>query len=51
MQNFLLPAELGHWACVHAEFITIGRVESIGRVPMRIVSAGAVGKGGGGAWR
>ena len=40
----------GHWACVHAEFITIGRTEGIGRVPMRIVSAGTQGKGGGGAW-
>ena len=25
----------GHWACVPAEFITIGRTEGIGRVPMQ----------------
>ena len=24
-----------HWACAHAEFITIGRTEGIGRVPMQ----------------
>ena len=25
----------GHWACVHAEFITFGRTEGIGHVPMQ----------------
>ena len=25
----------GHWACVHAEFLTIGRTGSIGCVPMQ----------------
>ena len=37
-----------HWSCVHADFITIGRTEGIGCVPMRIVSAGTQGRGGGG---
>ena len=26
---------LGHWVCAHAEFITLGRFGSIGRVPMQ----------------
>ena len=38
----------GRWACVHAEYISFGITEGIGRVPMRIVSAGTQGKGGGG---
>ena len=25
----------GHWACAHAEFVTFGRTEGIGRVPMQ----------------
>ena len=25
----------GHWACAHAEFITFGPTEGIGRVPMQ----------------
>ena len=24
-----------HWACAHAEYITFGKIEDIGRVPMQ----------------
>ena len=38
----------GHWACAHAEFITFGRTEGIGRVPMQNCRGGRRGWGGGG---
>ena len=35
MQNYLFWQNWEHWACAHAEFITFGRTEGIGRVPMQ----------------